>query len=94
MIHKYSIKMSLDYMDDKNNIVSTGELIVGKAHTLEEASEMLEDTKHSFVDLSYGISNNENVNYKRRKVHTNNFLAMTSNGSVREAIKTIEIIEN
>lgn len=94
MLHKYSIKMTLDHIDSNNNIVSSGHLIVGKSNDIKEAHEMLNDTKHSFVDLSYGISNTEDVNYKRKRVNTNNFIALNNKGSLRESVRNIEILEN
>lgn len=90
--------MTLDHVDSENNIVSAGHLIVGKANDLKAAQIILDDTMHSFVDLNYKISNNEKVEYKRKKVSTNNFVAVRSNKSnsksLKEAIKNIEIIEN
>ena len=94
MLHKYSINMSVEYIDSNKNVLSSADIVVGKAHTEEEAKLLLDDTKHSFVDFNYGISNNENVDYKRRKVNTNNFLAVRNGQSIEERIKNIEIIQN
>lgn len=95
MIYKYSLKMNIDYINDKNEVVSTGSILVGKSNNKNHIKDMMNDMKYTKVSSHVGYSDGGNI-YQDKKIRSIPYQLYNASmkQTIREQINSIEIIEN